>query len=126
MQYIDSHCHLNATDFLTDIDDVIVRAQKNGVRACVVVSESEADFDRTLQLSAQYPHFIFPCLGWHPVQADKSTEKSTDKARQSVLSRSVQPKDVNLQLIREYCDKLIGIGEVKKNVERHCVLLFKA
>ena len=117
MQYIDSHCHLNATDFLTDIDDVIVRAQQNVVRACVVVSESEADFERTLQLSAQYPHFIFPCLGWHPVQADKShksTENSTDEAQQSVLSRSVQPKDVNMQLVREHCDKLIGIGEVKK------------
>jgi Tat protein secretion system quality control protein TatD with DNase activity len=34
----------------------------------VVVAEFPFDFDRVLHLANQFPGFIFPCLGLHPVQ----------------------------------------------------------
>ena len=114
LQYIDVHCHLTSHEFDNDRDDVITRAKQHGVRACVVVSEFKEDFERVLSLATQHPDFVFPCLGWHPVQKD-CNKTNTDQPDSKLLLpswRSVEPSDVDLMLIREHCDRIVGIGEV--------------
>lgn len=102
MQFIDAHCHLNASEFDADIDSVISRAKTKGVIAAVIVSESVRDFARTIQLTKQYPGWAFACLGVHPVQGE----------------RSVQRDDLYeaLPLIKQYAEQIVGIGEVGSNV----------
>ena len=99
MEYIDAHCHLNAAEFVDDLDDVITRAKQCGVRACVVVTEFVSDFERTLGLAELYSGFIHPCLGLHPIQEG---------------SRCVTADDFEqaLPLIEKHKDRIVAIGEV--------------
>ncbi|CAK5096767.1 unnamed protein product [Meloidogyne enterolobii] len=65
---IDCHCHLADPSFNEDIGQVIERAKEAGVVQAIVVAEYPTDFPRILQLAKQFPDFIKPCLGVHPVQ----------------------------------------------------------
>ena len=98
MKYVDAHCHLNAHEFNEDIDNVISRAKSKGVQAAIVVTESVDDFERTKELVEQYPDWIFPCMGVHPVQGERSVTKAD--------------LDAALPLLQKHKHFLIGVGEV--------------
>uniref|UniRef100_A0A672PR53 Putative deoxyribonuclease tatdn3 n=1 Tax=Sinocyclocheilus grahami TaxID=75366 RepID=A0A672PR53_SINGR len=66
--FIDCHCHLSANEFTQDIDDVLLRAKKAGLKALVSVTEGASEFEKVIQLSETYPGFVFPCFGIHPLQ----------------------------------------------------------
>lgn len=102
--FIDCHCHLSASEFDADRDEVIKRAKENGVSAIVVVTEFSRQFDKTLQLCSKHKGFLFPCIGIHPVQEVVDSE----------FSRSSCPKDLeNLKsTIKQSREELVGVGEV--------------
>ncbi|XP_041355083.1 putative deoxyribonuclease TATDN3 isoform X3 [Gigantopelta aegis] len=66
--FIDAHSHLTDEVFDKDIADVIAEAQRIGVKAALVVSENEAQFNKVISLADRFPEFVLPCLGVHPVQ----------------------------------------------------------
>jgi TatD DNase family protein len=67
--FIDTHCHLTATDFIADQDDVITRAATVGVSAMVCIAEDvQSSIDATI-LSNKYEQ-IFCTVGVHPHKAD--------------------------------------------------------
>jgi len=102
--YIDCHCHLSATEFDHDRDQVIQKAKKNRVSAIVVVTEFKEDFKKTLDLCLENKLFLFPCIGIHPVQEVKGSE----------FSRSSKPEDLQefKSIVESNLDSLVGIGEV--------------
>ena len=65
---IDSHCHLTATDFSSDIDAVIARAISMGVQNMVTISDEENDFEKCRLIAEKYEQ-IFYTLGVHPHHA---------------------------------------------------------
>nr|XP_054759163.1 putative deoxyribonuclease TATDN3 isoform X2 [Lytechinus pictus] len=101
--FIDCHCHLAANDFKEDLAEVISRATNNGVEAALVVAEHHGEFERILELSRNFPCFVLPCLGVHPVQG-----LSPD------TQRSVNENDIEeaLLAIEKYADQLVAVGEV--------------
>ncbi|XP_076834385.1 putative deoxyribonuclease TATDN3 isoform X3 [Brachyhypopomus gauderio] len=101
--YIDCHCHISATDFDDDIDDVIVQSKKAGIMALVAVGEHAGEFEKILQLSQRFSGFVMPCLGVHPVQGH-------DPAcpRGAVL----EDLESALPLIEKYKEHIVAIGEV--------------
>lgn len=78
---IDSHCHLTAPEFSSDIDAVIARAKSVGVRQMIVISDAMGDLPHCQKLSEAHEE-IFWTAGVHPHHA-----KDVDLARDLPLIR---------------------------------------
>ncbi len=68
MNLIDVHCHLNHKLFEKDLDEVIKRAKKVGVKAVIVSGTNPASNKEVLKLAKQDP-IIKVSLGLHPIDA---------------------------------------------------------
>lgn len=81
---IDSHCHLDSSDFDTDRDEVIERAVEAGVERMVAIGTGEGppDLEAGIRMAERYPMFL-ATVGVHPHDAGKATE--TTLARVSEL-----------------------------------------
>ncbi|KAF7635984.1 hypothetical protein Mgra_00004565 [Meloidogyne graminicola] len=100
---IDCHCHLADSSFNDDIEQVISRAKEAGLVHAIVVAEYPTDFPRIFELAKQFPDFIKPCLGVHPVQ----------KGYVSVTQQMFKEIQVEKSIRDAYEANLLhGIGEV--------------
>lgn len=72
---IDSHCHLDSTDFDADRDEVVARAVDAGVTTLVAIGTGEGppDLEAGLRMADQYPMFL-ATVGVHPHDAAKATD----------------------------------------------------
>ncbi|MGG1443945.1 TatD family hydrolase [Brevibacillus laterosporus] len=87
----DTHAHLNAEQFDEDRNDVIARAQANGVSTIVNVGFNRETIPTTMELAEKYD-FIYAVVGWHP--QDAITMKEQDLEWLEELSK--HPKVVGL------------------------------
>ncbi len=71
---IDTHAHLNAIQYQDDLEEVIARAQSEGVERIVVVGFDRETITRAIELADQY-EFIYATVGWHPVDAIDMTDE---------------------------------------------------
>lgn len=85
---IDSHCHLVASDFSTDIDAVIARARVAGVERMITISDEMKDIDPSRLLAEKY-EYIFYTAGVHPHHAS-SFDLVHDLAK--IRAEAVHPK----------------------------------
>jgi TatD DNase family protein len=65
---IDSHCHLQFSQFNDDRAQVLDRAWQAGLSAIVVVGTDADASERALALAEAHPN-VFATVGWHPHQA---------------------------------------------------------
>ena len=72
MQWIDSHCHLDAFEFSGDLAQVRAEARHQGVAHCVIPAVDVANLDavRLLAHEAQDSY----CLGIHPLYVPQASE----------------------------------------------------
>ena len=72
MEWIDTHCHIDGTEFDADRETVIQRAREAGVGKILVPAIDLASSERIVRLCAQYPDYLYPMVGLHPeeVRAD--------------------------------------------------------
>ncbi|MEH7354735.1 TatD family hydrolase [Neobacillus drentensis] len=70
----DTHAHLNDTQYNEDLQEVINRAQNEGVTNMVVVGFDRPTIQRAMELAETY-EFIYACVGWHPVDAIDMTDE---------------------------------------------------
>jgi TatD DNase family protein len=91
---IDTHCHLDATEFEGAQADVILNAQSAGVSRIVVPSVSRGNFEAVRELCEKYP-ICAPAYGIHPMYVSDAT-----------------PDD--LALLREYLkhQQPVAVGEI--------------
>lgn len=66
MKIIDTHCHLNDVSYAEDLQEVLEKSQKVGVRVCFNTADSLPSFEKILSLAKAYPGFFFSVLGIHP------------------------------------------------------------
>jgi len=68
--FLDSHCHVDGSDFDPDRDEVLARARAAGVGAMVVVAAPRelADLERPVRLAESDPH-LHATVGVHPHDA---------------------------------------------------------
>jgi TatD DNase family protein len=70
----DTHAHLNDEQYNEDLQEVIERAQNEGVSHMVVVGFDRTTIQRAMELTDKYD-FIYACIGWHPVDAIDMTDE---------------------------------------------------
>ena len=74
---IDTHCHLNAEQFMEDVEATIERARNQGLKKMIVVGCDRITIERAIQLADTHEDIYFTAAG-HPVDVIDCTEE--DKA----------------------------------------------
>jgi TatD DNase family protein len=90
---VDTHCHLDFSDFDPDREEVIRRAETEGIGCIVNIGSSLEGSKRAVELSRQY-NSIYATVGLHPHEADGFDDNA---------------KIIIEKLSRE--DKVVAIGE---------------
>ena len=72
MQWIDSHCHLDAFEFSSDLSAVRSAARNQGVAHCVIPAVEVAHVDAVRLLAHQTQDSY--CLGIHPLYVPQASE----------------------------------------------------
>lgn len=74
MMLMDTHVHLNAEQYETDLSEVIQRALDANVQKMIVVGFDRPTITRAMELVEQY-EFLYAAIGWHPVDAIDCTDE---------------------------------------------------
>ena len=88
---IDGHAHL---DEVEDLETALDEARNRGVSAVIGVGMGMESNRRIIEISEEYPGFVFPAIGYHPWEIDK--QKITE----------------NITYIKKNVGRCIAIGEV--------------
>ncbi len=95
---IDTHCHLDATEFDADRADVLARAFAAGLGAIVIPAVASANFDAVRALATSDRRIVH-ALGIHPLCVDEAGEGELDLLRRRVAAGIGDPR-------------LVAIGEI--------------
>lgn len=71
---VDTHAHLNFKNYQNNLDQVIRRAQKAGVKKIICASSNVADSKKATDLARKYPGTVFAAVGIHPQQTDPENQ----------------------------------------------------
>jgi TatD DNase family protein len=91
---IDTHAHL---DELKDLDLALEEARRAGVIAVLAVGSNRQSNIRTLEISQQHRHFVYPALGLHPWELG---------------SLGTAEIDDSLQFIEQNIASAVAVGEI--------------
>lgn len=74
---VDSHCHLDFADFEPERDEIVRRAQANGVGLMVTISTRMRAVPNILALAERYDS-VFASAGTHPLNAGEEPDVPTE------------------------------------------------
>ncbi len=80
MTLVDSHCHLDASEFDADRPDVIARARAAGVQVQVVPAVTAASWPK-LRETCRMADGLYPAYGLHPMFLDAHRPEHLDELR---------------------------------------------
>lgn len=80
MTLVDSHCHLDASEFDADRSDVIARARAAGVQVQVVPAVTAASWPK-LRETCRMADGLYPAYGLHPTFLDAHRPEHLDELR---------------------------------------------
>ncbi len=92
---IDTHAHIDFKDYNKNREEVIKRA-KSKINAIINSGASLGGNRRTLELAEKHKSFIYPSLGFHPVNSSRAEFKVVEEV---------------MDLIEENIEKTVAIGE---------------
>lgn len=79
MKFIDTHAHLYLSQFDSDIDMCIERAQQSGVSKVILPNIDVDSLESMIALHEHNPAMFYPLLGLHPTHVDNSFEEKLEK-----------------------------------------------
>ncbi|MEN8687990.1 MAG: TatD family hydrolase [Desulfuromonadales bacterium] len=91
---VDSHAHLDAKPYQTDLDDVLTRARTQGVEHILTVGCDLESSRASVDLAIRYPH-VYASVGIHPHDA-------------SIVNDQIMAE---LERMIESVDKVVAVGE---------------
>ena len=116
-QLTDTHCHLNLNQFKNDLEQVIQRAQDQGV-ALILVPGIDVETSReSLRLSERYP-IVYSAVGIHP----NTPQKWNHAAEEEILKMATHPKvvaigEIGLDYFRDKSPRSDQILVLEKQLE---------
>ncbi len=96
--WIDTHLHLDASEFDADRDEVIARAMGAGVSGFLIPAVHHNNFETVRTLAHDIPGAVY-MLGIHPMYVERSEEDDLDRLNDAVAAALNDPK-------------FAGIGEI--------------
>ncbi|MCM8783658.1 MAG: YchF/TatD family DNA exonuclease [Candidatus Omnitrophica bacterium] len=115
---IDTHCHLDFSEFDKDRDEVINRAKDRGVKYFINVSSDYSSNLKSLELANKYPE-IYVSLGIHPHYAKDVDESIFERIRElakenkKVIAigevgldfyKNISPKEIQLEIFKRFLE----------------------
>lgn len=97
MPWIDSHCHLDASEFDADRDAVVARARAAGVARMVLPAVWPANFEAVRALA--HAHGLAYALGIHPLYVDRCGDEALDQLAQALQQHASD-------------ERLVAVGEI--------------
>jgi len=107
MNLVDVHCHLNQDSFKDNINEVIDRAKKAGVKA-IIVSGTNPEANKQVLEMIKIDPIIKVSFGLHPIDALGLSEGETGIPR--VEGKVDLEKE--FKFIEDNKDKIVAIGEI--------------
>jgi TatD DNase family protein len=96
--WIDTHCHLDASEFDADRDDVAASALKEGVSRIVIPGVERQNFDRVRELAHRIEGGAY-ALGIHPLFTPRAQDDDLRVLREQIAASMGDPR-------------FVGIGEI--------------
>lgn len=93
---IDSHCHLENSDYDADVDDVVEMLKAEGMKAVVSVAAHPRDFEKALAIKKRHEGFVFLAAAVHPAYVKELSDDEINAA---------------FDWIRRHKDDLVAVGE---------------
>jgi TatD DNase family protein len=69
MAIIDTHCHLDHSQYLDDIENILQNAKEQGIESIIIPGADPKDLPRAVSLSEKYDEIYF-AVGVHPYDID--------------------------------------------------------
>lgn len=88
MYIVDTHTHLYLEDFKTDIEQVIERAQKEGIQKFYLPNIDSSSIDDMLQLEEQFPNMCIAMMGLHPCSVKENYKEELQLVEQWLGKRT--------------------------------------
>ncbi|HLC95801.1 MAG TPA: TatD family hydrolase [Candidatus Nanoarchaeia archaeon] len=96
--FIDAHCHLDFEGLIDRLDEVILNAQKAGLKAIVTSGINPATNRQALEIVSRFPNIVKASFGVYPIGASSRDEKLYDV-------------DAELQFLSQNKDRFAIVGE---------------
>ncbi|ODU58032.1 MAG: DNAase [Comamonadaceae bacterium SCN 68-20] len=95
--WIDTHCHLDAPEFASDVDAVRAQARAAGVAHCVIPAVERAQWDAVRQLA--HRHGDSYALGIHPLYTPQAADEDLEALAAALQRHQADPR-------------LVAVGEI--------------
>lgn len=76
--YIDTHCHIYLDEFAGDLDEIVQRAEKEGVRKFYLPAIDSEVIPQMLALETRFPGKCFAMMGLHPCSVKENYRQELD------------------------------------------------
>ena len=100
--WFDTHCHVDAPEFVDDLSLVLARAAEQGVTGILIPAVQVCDFERVVDIVEQWssliPQLCFS-LGVHPLYTKDATESDIEATREAIAQYINHPR-------------LVAVGEI--------------
>lgn len=85
IQFIDTHTHLDGTEFDADRDEVMERARAAGVSKVFLPAIDMKSVETVLAVSRKYEGYAYPMIGLHPEEVGADWENVLHRMREYIV-----------------------------------------
>ena len=129
MKYIDTHTHIDGTEFDADRAEVISRAKAAGVTKMFVPAIDLKSVDTVLRVCRDNSGYAYPMIGLHPEEVKEDWQEQLHAMRQMLQDShpfiAIGEVGLDYYWSREYADEQLEAFEeqVKWSIETHLPLM---